>query len=332
MNVRSGWGLFAAIGMFVLALSGPVGWTAGGANAAEGQTIVIGAGKVTGVYYPAAGAICQAVNGARIAGDPTCAVVPGGGSKANLEALRAGLIDFAVVQSDWQFWAHKGAKFFADPTPFTSLVSVFALHSEPLVIAVRRGGGIGTLDDLKGKRASVGAPATAERGMMEALLGALGWSMSDFAEVQELAVREQTAALCADTIDAAVYAAGSPSATLAALTAQCAVSFVPLTGPAVDKLLNDNPFYRKTAVPAGIYAGIDAAVQTFGIGATLATRANVPDAAVAALATAVFENFDAFRASHPALAWLAAEKMAQDAQSAPLHPAAARYFAKRGGS
>lgn len=321
MNVRSGSGLLAALGLFALSFA-----------AAADETITIGAGQVAGVYYPAAGAICQAVNGTLTEGGPTCAVIPGEGSKASLEALRAGRTDFAVVQSDWQFWAHNGAKFFNDPTPFTSLVSVFALHGEPLVIAVRRGGAIKALADLKGKRAGVGAPATAERGMMEALLGALGWSMSDFAQVQELAARQQTAALCNNSIDAAVYAVGSPSATLAALTGQCDVRFLPLTGPVVDKLLIENTFYRKVAVPAGIYTGVDTAVPTFGVGATLVTRADVPDAAVEALVTAVFENFDAFRSRHPALTWLEAEQMARDGLSAPLHPAAARYFANRGGS
>ena len=76
------------------------------AHAADGETVVIGSGTAAGVYFPAAGAICQRVNGARGDGDPTCVVVPGEGSKARLEALRAGNLDFAIVQSDWQFWAH----------------------------------------------------------------------------------------------------------------------------------------------------------------------------------------------------------------------------------
>ncbi len=332
MKSQSSLRLLGACGLFAVLLAVSAGGSAGDAKAAEHGTIIIGTGTVAGVYYPAAGAICQAVNGVRDAGDPTCVVVPGAGSKESLEVLRAGFTDFAVVQSDWQFWAHNGAEFFADPTPFSSLKGVFALHAEPLVIAVRRDSGIATLADLKGRRVSVGAPATAGRGMMEALLGALGWSMSDFGEVQELAAQQQTAALCSDGIDAAVYAVGSPSATLAALTAQCGVALLPLNGPAVDRLLSDTIFYRRTAVPAGIYAGVDVVVPTFGVGATLVTRANMPDAKVMAVVTAVFENFETFRALHPALTWLELERMARDGQAVPLHRAAARYFADREGS
>jgi TRAP transporter TAXI family solute receptor len=322
----------AACGLFALALAVSVGVFADDAQATEHQTFVIGTGKVAGVYYPAAGAICQAMNAVREAGDPTCAVVPGESSKANLTSLRAESTDFAIVQSDWQFWAHQGAEFFADPSPFASLRAVMALHAEPLVIAVRRDSGIGVVADLKGKRVSVGAPASASRGMMEALMGALGWSMSDFGEVQELAPPQQAAALCNSGIDAGVYAVGSPSATLAALTARCEVSFLPLTGPEVDQLLAENTFYRTAAIPAGIYAGIDTAVPTFGVGATLVTRANMSETVVAALVAAVLENFEAFRALHPALTWLEVDQMMRGGLSAPLHPAAARIFSDRKGS
>jgi len=318
--------------LFALLLGVSASWAASDAAAAEGDTVIIGAGAVAGVYFPAAGAICRVVNSARTGDDPTCVVVPGEGSNASLEALRGGRLDFAVVQSDWQFWAHNGAEFFADPTPFTSLNGVFALHAEPLVIAVRGDGGIAALTDLKDKRVSVGSPASAARGMMEDLLASLGWSMSDFTEVHELTPRQQTAALCGNTIDAAVYAVGSPSATLAALTARCDVSLVPLTGPPVDNLLTNKTFYRKAAIPAGLYDGVANAVPTFGVGATLVTRAEVADATVAAVVKAVFENFDTFRSLHPALTWLDAKQMAGNGLTAPLHPAAARFFATREGS
>lgn len=332
MNSQSNLRFRAVCGMIAILLVVSVGGRTGDANAAERETVIIGTGSVAGVYYPAAGAICQAVNGARGGDDPTCVVVPGEGSEQSLEALRAELTDFAVVQSDWLFWAHNGAEFLADPTPFSSLNAVFALHAEPLVIAVRRDSGIETLADLKGKRVGVGAPATAARGMMEALMGALGWLMSDFTDAPELTTQQQTAALCEDRIDSAVYAVGSPSATLIALTARCDVSLLPLTGPEVDRLLKDNTFYRKAAVPAGIYAGVDTAVPTFGVGATLVTRANVPNTVVKAVVAAVFENFEVFRSLHPALTWLEPEQMARGGLSAPLHPAAARYFADREGS
>ncbi len=328
MNLWSGLRFLLSTACFAISVGGTVGIAA----AAERDTVIVGTGTAAGIYYPVAGAICQVVNGAGAEDDPVCVVVPGEGSKENLEALRAQRTDFAIVQSDWQFWAHTGANFFADPTPFSNLNSVLALHAEPLVIAVRRGSGIDTLDNLKGKSVAVGAPATAARGMMEDLLGALGWSMSDFAEAHELTASQQTVALCAGAIDAAAYAVGSPSATLASLAAQCDVSFLPLTGSVTDRLLDENPFYRVAEIPGGIYAGIDAAVPTFGVGATLVTRADVPDATVEAMVAAVLADLETLRRLHPALTWLDAEQMVGGGLSAPLHPAVARRFSDRDGS
>lgn len=332
MGSTYGLRLVAARGFFAVSIAVLAGALSDSAVAAEGDMIVIGSGAVSGVYFPAAGAICRSANDARADDGPLCVVAPGEGSKESLEALRAGITDFAVVQSDWQFWGHKGADYFADPTPFANLNAVFALHAEPLVIAVRRDSGIDALDDLKGKRVGVGAPATAARGMMEALLGTLGWSMSDFAEAHELAASAQTAALCGNGIDAGVYAVGSPSASLAALTAECDVSLLPLTGPAVDTLLSETPYYRLAAIPAGIYAGVDTAVPTFGVGATLVTRTDVPDTIVEAIVASVFANIEAFRTMHPALTWLDPAQMARDGLAAPQHPAAAGYFVKSGGT
>jgi len=218
----------SAVCLVALALAAAAVVLGGGpAKAADAPTLLIGAGRISGVYYPVAGAICDIVNKARSDG-PTCAVVPGDNSKASLEALRAGRIDFAVVQSDWQFWAHRGADFFADPSPFAGLNAVLSLYAEPLVIAVRSESEITDLQGLKGRRVGVGAPGTAERGMMEALRGALGWSMADFAEARESPVKQQTAALCDDTIDAGVYAVGSPSALLAQVAAQCPIALLPI--------------------------------------------------------------------------------------------------------
>lgn len=46
--------------------------------------------------------------------------------------------------------------------------------------------------------------------------------------------------------------------------------------------------------------------------------------------SSVFENFDTFKALHPALANLEEQAMVSDGLSAPLHPGAERYYQERG--
>ena len=45
---------------------------------------------------------------------------------------------------------------------------------------------------------------------------------------------------------------------------------------------------------------------------------------------AVFENFEDFKALHPAFANLTKEEMISDGLSAPLHPGAERYYKEAG--
>jgi TRAP transporter TAXI family solute receptor len=103
-----------------------------------------------------------------------------------------------------------------------------------------------------------------------------------------------------------------------------------VTGPAIDRLVAENSYYRTAVVPGGMYEGTDADTETFGVGATFVASADVPEDVVYEVVRAVFENFDQFRRLHPAFAHLKKEEMARDGLSAPLHPGAERYFREAG--
>src|SRR5512146_2433964 len=78
------------------------------ASAQEQKFITIGTGGVTGVYYPAGGAICRLVNRDRAKHGLRCSVESTGGSVANVNLLKSSEIEFGVAQSDVQFNASKG--------------------------------------------------------------------------------------------------------------------------------------------------------------------------------------------------------------------------------
>jgi TRAP transporter TAXI family solute receptor len=70
---------------------------------------------------------------------------------------------------------------------------VFSVHPEPFTVVARADSGISTFDDLKGKRVNVGNPGSGQRGTMEVLMEANGWTMDDFALATELKAAEQSA-------------------------------------------------------------------------------------------------------------------------------------------
>ena len=64
--------------------------------------------------------------------------------------------------------------------------------------------------------------------------------------------------------------------------------------------------------------------------ATLVTSAKVPEETVYQLVKSTFENFEDFKALHPAFANLDPAKMIKDGLSAPLHPGAEKYYKEKG--
>ena len=108
------------------------------------------------------------------------------GSVFNLAALRRGEMDMAIVQSDWQYHAYKGTARFRDEGPFKDLRSVFGLHGEPFTVVARADAGIGTFQDLKGKRVNIGPEGSGGRIMLDTVLKAFSWTVRDFALASEL--------------------------------------------------------------------------------------------------------------------------------------------------
>ncbi|MGB5464505.1 MAG: TAXI family TRAP transporter solute-binding subunit [Sedimenticolaceae bacterium] len=299
-------------------------------TASADSFITIGTGGVTGVYYPTGGAICRLVNKGRKEHGIRCSVESTGGSVYNLNTISAGELDMGVAQSDWQYHAYNGTSKFEEQGPNKDLRAVFSVHAEPFTVVARRDSGIKTFDDLKGKRVNIGNPGSGQRGTMEVVMAAKGWTTDDFSLVSELKPAEQSQALCDNKIDAMIYTVGHPNGSIKEATTSCDTVLVNVDGPVIEKLVADNDYYRMAVIPGGMYTGSPDDTKTFGVGATFVSSTNTPSDTVYQVVKAVFENFDDFRKLHPAFADLQKEQMIKDGLSAPLHDGAAKYYKEAG--
>jgi TRAP transporter TAXI family solute receptor len=300
------------------------------ASAADQRFISIGTGGVTGVYYPTGGAICRLVNKTRKEHGIRCSVESTGGSVYNINTVRAGELEFGVAQSDWQYHAYNGTSKFSDAGKFENLRAVFSVHPEPFTLIGKADSGVKKFEDIKGKRVNVGNPGSGQRATMEVVMDAFGIKMDDLALAAELKGSEMAQALCDGKIDVMMYTVGHPAAAITEAATTCDIEMIPVEGAPIDKLVGDNPFYRKASIPGGMYKGNADATPTFGVGATFITSADVPEDVVYTLVKAVFDNFDDFKKLHPAFANLKEEEMIKDGLSAPLHPGAEKYYKERG--
>ncbi|MAL97004.1 TAXI family TRAP transporter solute-binding subunit [Hydrocarboniclastica marina] len=313
-----------------VAISTALGLSAGAATAApEQQFVTIGTGGVTGVYYPAGGAICQLVNRNRSEHGIRCSVESTGGSIYNLNAIREGELDLAVAQSDWQHHAYSGSSDFESTGPNKKLRSVFSMHPEPFTVVARRGAEIENFKDLEGKRVNVGNPGSGQRATAQVLMEEMGWSEDKFSQTAELKASEMSQALCDNRVDAFFYVVGHPSGSIKEAMTSCDSELVDVDNDAVDRLVEENPYYRSVTIPGDLY-GESEDTKTFGVAATIVSSTDVPDEVVYQVVKAVFENFDRFRSLHPAFANLKKSEMVSEALSAPLHPGAAKYYKEVG--
>jgi TRAP transporter TAXI family solute receptor len=296
---------------------------------AQQKFITIGTGGVTGVYYAAGGAICRLVNKDRAKHGIRCSVESTGGSVFNINTIKAGELDMGVAQSDVQFNAAKGMAQFKDGA-FKELRAVMSLHPEPVTVVARKEVNAKSFADFKGKRFNVGNPGSGTRASLEELIAAMGWKLSDFALASELKADEHGPALCDGKIDGFFYLVGHPSANIQDPTTVCGAKLVSVTGPAVDKLVKEKPYYAKATIPAGLYPGNDQPTQTYGVLATFVSSSKVPADTIYAVVKGVFDNFDEFKKLHPALANLDPKNMVTDGLSAPLHDGAVKYYKEKG--
>ena len=298
--------------------------------ASADEFVTIGTGGVTGVYYPTGGSICRLVNKDRKEHGIRCSVESTGGSVYNTRTIRAGELNFGVVQSDVQAAGLAGTGKFEDEGPFEGLRAIFSVHPEPVQVMVRADAGINSVADMAGKRVNIGNPGSGTRVLAEAQMAAAGVSASDFALASELKSSEQAAALCDGKIDAAFWAAGLPNGSAMEATSTCDIKILDLASSGLDKVLASNSAYAPATIPGGLYPGNPDDIASWGPKATFVSSTDTSEEVVYVVVKADFDNFEDFKKLHPAFARLKEEEMIKDGLTAELHAGAVKYYKERG--
>jgi TRAP transporter TAXI family solute receptor len=318
------WGKFrtclAAIGLKMLIFSLPLA-------ADDLRFFTIGAGDVGGSYYASAQAICEVMNRAEH-GRLRCSPDPTQGSIYNLDALRRGQIDFAIVQSDWHREAFEGTGIYARDGHFEDLRSVLSLYEEPITILARPGAGINQPTDLVGKRIDIGHPASGRRATIERFFGALALTPEKFAKVVELSSSGALDELCAGALDATILVVGHPNATIGRVLSTCDADLIPVSGPKLASVMEGQPDYSQAVIPKSYYPELSADVSTYAVTATLVTRANVDSAIVQSLVRHVLDQRAGLAQRAPVLKDLDPQRMRRQGLTAPLHTGAKAAFDK----
>ena len=295
---------------------------------AENRLVSLGTGGVTGLYYPAGGALCRLVNLTREQHGIRCAVRNTPGSVTNLRKVSSGKLDMGIAEAGQLFNAVNGRGKFDRPDP--QLRALISLYPEYISVLSRTDSGIKSFADLYNKRINIGKEGSSQRITMAMLMTTRNWSLDDFAEVHQLAPANQADALCENRIDATLYVVGHPSGAIKEALRDCDSQLVSLSLEDIKTLTTTNPHYRPLSLRGDYYDASQPDVHTAGVNATLFSRADLPDEVAYAVVKSLFSQFEHFRRMHPAFVDLKVEDMVKPSLAAPMHPGAQRYFQDAG--
>lgn len=326
--MRSILGILAAL---LLAVLVACGGSDGDGQAAGGGFVTIGTGAVTGVYYPAGGALAKLINDRRDELGLRASVESTGGSVYNINAVLSGELTVGIAQSDRQYQAVQGLREWEEQ-PQSELRAICSLHGELITLLAAVDADIAEVADLSGKRVNIGNPGSGQRANSEDVLRAFGLDAGSDLAAEGLVAAEAPQVLQDGRLDAFFYTVGHPNGNITQATSgRRTVRFIPIHGEAIDALVAERPYYAHGEIPVSLYpqADNDSPVPTFGVTATLVTAASVDEEVIYAFTNTIFANLATLREMHPALQNLDAAQMVQGL-SAPLHAGAERALREHG--
>lgn len=311
--------------------SAPSGTTPGGSSTSGvesglkpkdgGSKLTFTTGGETGTYYAFGNVIGNKV------GDLTSTkvkTISSGGSGSNINNMNAGDAQLGFVQSDVMAYAYEGTRTFEETGAVTNFSTVAALYMEQVQI-ITLDPEIKTVEDLKGKRVSIGASGSGVYFNAIDVLGAYGLTEKDIVPTYQ-SFGESTEALKDGQIDAAFVVAGAPTTAVTDLAAGRDLYLVSLDDEHIEKLIAEQPFYSKNVIAKDVY-GTAEDTTTVAIGAVVIARDDVSEADVYNFLYGTFEDIP--NLSHGKAAELDLE-FATSVTSVGYHPGAVAFFKDKG--
>ena len=294
------------------------------APSADAVSLKMATGGTTGTYYAYGGVIANILNGKL--GSLQLNVQSTGASKANIFLIDDGEADVAIVQNDVMDYASKGTDLFEEDGAIESFSAGAALYAE--VCQIISSGDIKSVEDLKGKRVSVGDAGSGVEFNARQILNAYGISFDDI-EVNNLGFGDSADALKDGKIDAFFCTAGAPTTAITELATTNSINLLGIDDEHAAALQNDYAFYTQYTIPGGTYKGVDDDVVTVAVKATLIVSDELSEDVVYDLVKGLFDNKDAITAGHAKGAELD-PAYAVDGISVKFHLGAEKYFKEAG--
>ena len=205
-----------------------------------------------------------------------------------------------------------------------------ALYMNYNQVVVTGSSGINTLADIAGKRFAPGAPGSTTTLETELHLTRAGLRFPEDFTASFVGFTEAVDLMRNRQLDGAWIMAGIPTSAVSEVCSTANGHLVSMDEELIAALSEEYPWYSRAVIPAGTYEGQNEDVITTGVTITICIDESVPDEVAYQLVKAMYENLDAVKNIHSALAGLTVESAVQNLAGLPLHEGAARYYLEAG--
>ena len=289
------------------------------------QELSIATGGTGGVYFPYGGGLAEVI-GRHVDGASASAEVTGA-SVENVALISRFDSDMALALADTVYQAFHGEGPF-EGRQVSELRALASIYPNAVQIVTLADSGITSLDDLRGKRVSVGAPGSGTEVSAQTLLEANGITYDDISQ-QRLNFNETADALRDGDIDAGFWSVGPPTSSIMNLATTRSIAIVALTEDEIAAATEAEPTFAPYTLRAGIYDGIAEPVLTISTPNVLIVHEDMDEELAYNITRAMYEHVDELIAIHPAANDTTIE-FSVDSTPIPFHPGALRYLEEMG--
>ena len=245
----------------------------------------IATGSKSGVYYSVGEALDKIIQTKYP--DVTIKVIETDGSVDNIQMLKDGKVDLALIQNDIACYANTGSAMF-EGNKFEGLSGIATLFPEVVQFIVRRDSYISKFSDLAGKKIAVGGKNSGTRYNVDQILGAAG--VLDKVTCIYIDTKDAMTALEAGEIDGFVFTSGFPNPSIVELSKKVEIDLVSIDMDLTQKLVNDYAFYFPNTVDQKQYTGSATELNVLEISAILVSGPTLSDNDQYALTKALFNK------------------------------------------
>jgi|GEM_PF-312234 len=294
--------------------------------AAKAKQYTFGSASASGSWYPLAVAMSKMIS-ENVAGYHVTGVVTPGASRENILRIDRGEMELGWSLANTLYQGYNGTG------PFKKKMGVmgwFSAYPAIIQVAARKGSGIKSIADMKGKVVATGTPGSQTNIDNEKVLfPAHGLTPEKDFKVERIRFPEAVQKMIDGHIDACAYYMGAGVPGFVQMAESTDVVFVPIDEAAFGKIKEMDPTLYADFLPGGTYKGQEEPVLAVHMAYTLCCGASLTEDFMYGATKAVWENYD-FICNASAVFKSSKIENVFKGMAVPVHPGAVTYFAERG--